>query len=109
MEPKKPQNAQIIFGNAAGRIANKAYTPRRDVGEAVDIIMDGAVARHREGVHRKIASLGVAPPIAPEGDFGAAAISLNIFAERRHLEWAPLSNDGDGAVFKSSRHPFESR
>ena len=45
MKAEEAQDAQIILRDPLSRIADEAHAPRRDVGEAADIIVHHAVWR----------------------------------------------------------------
>src|SRR5262249_20385545 len=104
MEAKEAQNAQIILGNARGSIANKTHTALRGVGKTTDIVVSGAIPTKKQRVHREVAPLGITPPVAAEGDLGVTAVSLDILAQRGHLERLALGHHRDGAVLNPGRH-----
>ena len=66
------------------------------------------MARCRERVHCKIPALGIAFPVAAEGDLRSSAEGLDILAQGGDLERLPVGNDGNGAVLNASRHRLES-
>src|ERR1700731_1096743 len=43
---EEAQDAQIVFGDAPGGLANKAHFARRDVVEATSVIEQPSLARH---------------------------------------------------------------
>ena len=45
MEAEEAQDAQVVFRDARGGVADEAHAPRLDVGEPADIVVDRAVAR----------------------------------------------------------------
>ena len=107
MELKETQDAQIILRDAAGGITDKAHAPRGDIGQPVDIVVNVAVTRDRKRVNGEVAPLGVAAPVAAEGDLGVAAIGHHILAQCRHLEHTASGDDGNGAVVDAGRHRLE--
>ena len=109
VEAEEPQDAQVVLGDARGGIADEAHAPRLDVGEPADIIVDRAVARRRQRIHREVAALGIAPPVAAEGDLGVAAEGFDVLAQGGDLERLLGGDDGDGAVLDAGRHRLEAR
>ena len=107
VEAEEAQDAQVVFGDALMRIADEAHAPRRQIGQPADIIVDRAVARHRQRVDGEIAPLGVRLPVAAEGDLGVAAIGLHVLAQRGDLERMLVDDHGDGAVLDAGRHRLE--
>ena len=107
MKTKEAQDAQIIFRNPFRRLADESHAARGDVGDAADIVIDRAVRRHRQRVDGEIAARGVFRPIPAEYDLGLAAVSFDIAAQRRDLEWLAVNDDGNGAVFDAGRFRFQ--
>src|SRR5262249_48112940 len=68
---------------------------------------DGSVAGERQRVHGEVAPLGVALPIAAEGDGGMAPEGLDVFAQGGDLERPPGGDDGHGAVLDAGGHGLE--
>ena len=88
MKAEEAQDAQIVFRDALGRIADEAHAPRRQIGKPADIIVDRAVAGGRQRVDGEIAPLGVGPPVAAEGDLGVAAIGFHVAG----AAWSPRTD-----------------
>ena len=86
VEAKKPQNAQIVFGDARRRLADEPHAPRRDIGDAADIVVNPAVGRSRQRIDGEIAPLSIGPPIPAEHDLGLAAIGFDVLPQRRNFE-----------------------
>ena len=107
VKPEKAQNAQVVLGDALGRIADEAHPTASEILEAAGIIKDLAVARRRQCVNGEIPSLGVGLPVASELDPGVASVGFYILAQRGDFERMPIDNDGDRAVLDTGRHVFE--
>src|SRR6202521_3915683 len=86
MKAEETQNAQVILSNAPCRIADEADAARIEIGKPADIIVDGAIAGSREGIHGEVASLGVRPPVTAEPDNGFPYKGLDVLAQGRHLD-----------------------
>ena len=89
-KPEKSQDAQIVLADALARIADEAHTMRREIIEAAAIIMDGSVAAQRKRVDGEIAPQGVGAEITAESHGGVATVGLDVFAQGRCLERAPV-------------------
>ena len=107
METEEAQDAQIILGDARGRIADEADAPLVEIGEPAGIVVDRAVARDRQRVDGEVAPLGVFLPVAAERHPRLAPEGLDILAQRRDLERPPVDHDCDGAVLDSRRNGLE--
>ena len=108
VKSEESQNAQIIFRDAAGCVADESHSPRSNIGMTTHIVVNHALARCRERVHCKIPALGIAFPVAAEGDLSSSAEGLDILAQGGDLERLPVGNDSNGAVLNASRHRLES-
>ncbi len=106
MKSEKTQDAQIVFRDPHCRLADEAHPPRRDIGDAADIVVNPAVCRCRQCIDGEIAPPGVGPPIAAEHDLGLAAVGFDVLAQRRDFERFAVDDDGDGAVFDAGRDRF---
>ena len=107
VETEKAQDAQIVLGDAFGRIADKTHAAVAEIVEPTGIIVDRAIARCRQRIDGEIAPFGVGLPVAPEFDLGMAAVGLDVLAQRRHLERMLVDNDRDGAVLDTGRDRLE--
>ena len=107
MHPEKPQDAQVILGDALAGVADEAHAPFGDIGKAADMVVHDAVGVDGKAVDGEVAPFGVANPVAAEGDPGLAAESLGILAQRRNLERMPVDNQRHGAVLDAGRHRFD--
>ena len=87
-EAEEAQDAQEILADAHLGIADEADRAAVEIGKPADQIDDRAVGRRIERVDREVAPLGVAPPVAAEAHLGAAAVGLDVVAQRRHLDTA---------------------
>ena len=106
VKAKKPQDTQIVFGDPRRRLADEAHAPRRDIGDAADIIENPAVGGDGQRIDGEIAPLGVGPPIPAEHDLGLAAIGLDVLPQRRNFERLAVDDDGDGAVVDTGGNRF---
>ena len=109
VKAKKPQDAQIVFGNPLPWIADKAHPMRGDVGEPADIVVNFSVSRHRQRVDGEVAPLGVRFPVAAEHHLCFAAERFDVLAQRRHLERLAVDNDSDRAMLDAGRFRLEAR
>src|ERR1700738_1392142 len=103
VKSEEPQNAQIIFRDAAGGGADESHSPRSNICKTTHIVVNHALARCRERVHCKIPALGIAFPVATESDLRSSAEGLDLLAQRGDLERLPVGNGGNGAVLNASR------
>ena len=105
-EAEEAQDAQKIF---AVRVS--ASPMKRTVRlSSRPVRRPGRPPRHRRRVERvdgEVAAFGIAPPVAPEPHLGAAAIGLDVVAQRRHLIRPAGGNHGDRAVLDAGRHRLE--
>ncbi len=109
MEAEEPQDAQIVLGDPGRGIADEAHAARLEVGEPADVIVERAVSRHRQRIHREVAALRIAAPVAAERHLGVAAESLDVLAQRGDLERRPAHDRRDGTVLDAGRHRLEAR
>jgi hypothetical protein len=107
MKAEEAQDAQVVLGDARGRIADEAHAARRKVGESPDIVVHCAVVGDRQCVEGEVASLGVRPPVAPEAHLGSAPERLDVLPQRRHLERMAVDHYRDGAVSDAGGHRLE--
>ena len=107
LEAEEAQDAQIILGDAACRIADEADLASGEIVETADIIVDDAVRRDRQRVDGEVAPLGIDLPVAPERHIGFAAEGLDVLAQRRHLERYAIDDERDGAVLDAGRHRLD--
>src|SRR6478672_11392495 len=107
METKKSQDAQIVFGDTPGRIADKSHAALAKIVEPTGVVVDGSVARGRQRVDRKIASFGIGLPVAAEFNLGMAAVGLDVLAQGRHLERMLFYNDSDRAMLDTGGNRLE--
>ena len=98
VKTEEPQNAQVVFRDAARGIPDETHAPRGDVREPADIVVKFAVARDRKRIHGEVAALGIALPVSAKSDFGAPAESLNVLPQCGDLERPPAGNDREGTV-----------
>ena len=106
VKTEEAQDAQIIFGDALRRIADKADPVRGEVGEPLDIIVQLAVRRQRQRIDREIAPHGISDPVPAEHDLGLAAIGFDVAPQCCHFERFTGNEDGDGAVFDAGGNGF---
>ena len=90
MKAEEAQDAQVVFRDARGSVADEAHAPRLDVGEPADIVVDRAIARGGQRVHGEVAALGIALPVASERHLGMAAEGLDVFAQGGDFERPPV-------------------
>ena len=109
VKPEKAKDAQIILGDAGGGIADEANAPRFEIGKPADIVVHRTVTRCRQGVHREVAPLRIAPPVAPERHLGLAAIGFDILAQGGDLEWNAFAQDRHRAMRDSGRNDAQTR
>src|SRR5262245_54115695 len=107
VKTKKAQDAQIILRDAFGRIADEAHATMVQIVETAGVIVNRAVARHRQRIDREIPPLGVRSPVATELDLGVAAVGFDIHAQRSHFERLLVDDNCDGAMLDASRHRLE--
>ncbi len=107
LEAEEAQDAQIILGDAAGRIADEADPAFGEIVETADVIVDDAVGRDRQRVDGEVAPLGIDLPVAPERHIGFTAEGLDVLAQGRHLERHPVDHQRDGAVVDAGRHRLD--
>ena len=107
MKTEEPQNTQVVFGNARGRIANETHAPRVEIGKAAHIVVDRAVPGNRQRVDCEIAPLRITPPVAPKSDLGMPPERLDVLAQRCDFEWLLVGDDGNGAMLDSRGHRLE--
>ena len=105
VEAEQAQDAQEIFADARARIADEAHASRREVGEARRPCRGaGRRASSERALMVKSRRARVGREVAAEADGGAAAVGLDVLAQRRHLEGRAVDDDRDGAVLDAGRH-----
>ena len=107
MEAKEAQDAEIVLFDSLGGIADEADAPGKSIDNATDRIMQGAVGIGIDGVHREVASPGIAGPIASKSDDGVPAVGFDVGPERRHLERSSGRDDRHGTMCDPGRHRLE--
>ena len=107
VKAEEAQDAQIILGDAFLRLADEAYPPRLEIGEAADVIVHSAIGGDGQRIHGEVAPLGVGAPIAAEAHIGVAAEGLDILTQGGDFERPAFDDDGDGAVLDAGRHRLE--
>jgi hypothetical protein len=75
--------------------------------EAADEVDDLARRRCVERVDGEVASFGVLLPVRAESDQSAAAVRVNVAAQRRDLERNPVHDQRDRAVVDAGRHGLD--
>src|SRR5262245_42685699 len=108
METEKAQDTQIILGDALCGIADEAHAAIVQIVETAGVVIDPAVASHRQRIDREVPPLGIRPPVAAELDLGVAAVGLDILAQRGHFERLLVDDNRDRAVLDAGRHRLES-
>ena len=109
MKAKEAQDAQVVFGDARGSVADEAHAPRLDVGEPADIVIDRAIAGGGQRVDGEVTALGIALPIASKRHLGMPTEGLDVFAQGGDFERPPEDHHGHGAVLDSGGHRLEAR
>ena len=102
-EAEEAQHPQIVFRDTLGGIADKADVAFLDVGKPADEIDHVTLGIGIERIDRQIPPLGINFPVRPEGYLGAAAIGLDVAAQRRHLERRALDDQRHRAVVDARR------
>jgi hypothetical protein len=103
VKPKKPQNAQIIFGDPPIGIANEAHTGHTQIGNAAHRIEQRTVGIRIDRIDREIAPRGILAPIRRESDHRMAPIRLDVAPQGRDLDDPRAGNGGNRAVLDSGR------
>ncbi|MCY1175797.1 hypothetical protein D9M73_160510 [compost metagenome] len=81
----------MILGDALQRIPNEAHAPRRQIGQAVEIVEDFAgLWIGIERIDREIAARGILAPIVGKGDGGMAAVGCHVAAQGRDFDWRAI-------------------
>ena len=107
MEPKKPQNPQVILGNPLRRIADEPHAAGVQIGHALEIVEHLAILRHRHRVDGEIPPGRVLAPILSERHHSASAVCLDVAPQRRHLEAPMPGHRRHRAVLNPGRHRLQ--
>ena len=108
-EAEKAQNAQIILANALIRVADEAHASGGEIVESADRIVDRSVSSERERIDGEVAPLGVGDEVASERHLGPAPVGLDVLAQGRRLDRAPLDDDRHRAVGDAGERDLEPR
>ncbi len=90
-------------------IADEAHSPRREIVEAADVIVQLAASVHRKRIDGEVAPPGVGGEIAAETHLGPAAVGLDVFAQRGDFEMRAVDDQGQRAVIDAGRHDAQPR
>ena len=104
LEAEEAQDAEMILGNPLEGIADEAHPPRRQIGDAAEIVGHRARDRVRgERVDGEVAACRILAPVVGIGDGGVPPVGRDVAAQRRHLHRAPVEDNPDGAVRQPRR------
>ena len=109
VEAEEAEDAEPVLGDPPVGVADEADTAGNDVGIAAERIVDDAGSVDRKRIDGEIAPAGIRLPVAAEADDGAAAVGLDILAERRHLVADAVGDERQRAVLDAGRHDLEAR
>ena len=87
-ETKETQDTEIILGNAVARPADELDVAVRQIEQAVERIVDRAVAGRAQCIEREIAAPRICNPVAAEHDTGVPPVGRDVFSQRGDLESA---------------------
>ena len=108
-EAEEPQDAQIILANPRFRIADEAHPSRAKILEPADIIVDRPVGAHRQRIDGEVAPARVGGEVAPERHLGPTPVGLDVLAQRRRFDRAPVDDDRHRAMRDAGQSDLEPR
>ena len=80
MEPKKPENPQIILADSGGGVADEPDAPSLKVGAATEWIEYGTMPVTIQGVDRQVAAARIGSPVIGEGNGGVPPVRGDVGA-----------------------------
>ncbi len=104
MKAEEAQDAQSVLGDALRRLTDKTHATRFDVRKPADLVVHGAIRRHRQTVDGEVAALCIARPVAPERHPGLAPECLDVLAQGGDFERRAIDHQRYRAVFDAGRH-----
>jgi hypothetical protein len=104
VKAEKPQNPQVIFANARGRIAHKAHAPCHQVWQAAERVYHLTIGAGIKRIHGEIAPRGIFGQIVRKFDSGMTAMGLHIAPEGCDLKPFACDHHRDRAMFQPRGH-----
>ena len=86
LKAEEAQEPKHVLGDAGAGIADEAHPAGPRILDSAERVVEGAVDRAEQGVHREVAARRVDHPVVGEGDAGVPSECLDIMTERGDLE-----------------------
>ena len=86
LEAEEAQKTKHVLGDAGARVADEAHPAGQRILHPAEGVVEGAVDRAEQGVHREVTARRVDHPVVGEGDAGVPAEGFHIVTERGDLE-----------------------
>ncbi len=107
VEPEEAQDSQVVLADARMRVADETHPPRREVRDALGVVVDVSVAIERQRIDGEVAPQRIDGEVASEMNDRAASVGFHVLPQARDLEWLALDDHRDGAVIDAGRHGFQ--
>ena len=108
-DAEESEDAEGVFFDARGGIADEAHAAGVKVLEAAGRVVEGAAGIEVQRVEGEVAALGIGDPVAGERDTRLAAQGLDVHAQGGDLIRAVARDGSDGAVVDSGGDRLQAR